>query len=127
MDANLTINSLSFVSKYNEKDAGSERREISRGVNLPEILTVKNRDIVISKTKQPARQTTVRLDRLVADANSNIVEGLAVTVGMIVPTTSAVTTADVQACLTRIITLLSGTTVTGGLDLKDEIFVNQEQ
>lgn len=127
MNADLTINSLVFAQKYNDRDAGSVRTDVSRGVNLPEILTIKNQSYTDSSTKLPGRRTVVRIDRHVADSGGNIVTGLECHVVVAVPTSAAVTTADVQATLTRMITLLSGTTVTGGLDLKDEIFVNQEQ
>lgn len=127
MNNDLTINSLSFVHQYSDKDSGSVRNETSRGVNLPEILSVRNRQITLSDSKLPARQTTVRLDRHVAASDNSIVKGLECHMVVTVPASSAVGTADVQACVTRLLTLLAGTTVTGGMDLKDEIFVNQEQ
>lgn len=127
MDANLTINSLSFVTQWNDRDAGSSRRETSRGVNLPEILSVRNSSYVDSTTKISGRRTVVRLDRHLSDGAGGITTGLEAHMVVSVPGKPEVTTADVQAVVTRLITLLAGTTVTGGLDLKDEIFVNQEQ
>lgn len=127
MDANLTINSLSFVSKYNDRDAGSVRVETSRGVNLPEILTIKTQNYVDSSTKIPGRRTMVRVDRHVAGLDGGVISGLEAHVVVSVPARAEIETADVQAVVSRLITLLAGATVTGGLDLKDEIFVNQEQ
>lgn len=127
MDSNLTINSLSFVLQYSDKDAGSSRRETSRGVNLPEILTIKSQAYTDSKTKIPGRRTVVRFDRFLDDGAGGITEGLEAHVVVSVPNKAEVTTADVQAVITRLITLLAGTTVTGGLDLKNAILVNLEQ
>jgi hypothetical protein len=127
MDANLTINSLSFVQKFSDRDAGSVRMETSRGVNLPEILTIKTQPYTDSKTKIPGRRTMVRIDRYVAGDAGDIISGLEAHVVLSVPERAEIETADVQACIVRLGTLLMGTTVTGGLDLKDEIFVNQEQ
>lgn len=127
MDNNLTLNSLAFNLRYSDKDSGSERREISRGVNLPEILTIKSQKYTDSSTKIPGRRTVVRVDRHQASAAGDIVTGLSAYVVVTIPEHEAVGTSDVQAVITRILTLLAGTTVTGGLDLKDEIFVNGEQ
>lgn len=127
MNANLTINGLSFVQAYNDKDAGSIRRETSRGVNLPEVLTIKNQSYVDSATKIPGRRTLIRVDRSVDDGAGGIISGLEAHVVVSVPAKAQVETADVLACVTRLITLLAGTTVTGGLDLAEEIVINQEQ
>lgn len=127
MDNNLTINSLAFNLRYSDKDSGSERREVSRGVNLPEILTIKSQNYTDSATKVPGRRTVVRVDRHLSDGAGGITAGLEAHVVVSVPSKPEVTTADVQACITRLITLLAGTIVTGGLDLKDEIFISGEQ
>lgn len=127
MNADLTINGLTFKLQYSDKDAGSSRREVSRGVNLPETLTIKSQSYIDSKTKIPGRRTVVREDRAVSDGAGGVTEGLAAYLVVTVPNKPEITTAEVQAVLTRLITLLAGTTVTGGLALSDAIFVNQEQ
>lgn len=126
MDANLTINSLAFNLAFSDQN-GSERRETSRGVNLPEILTIKSQKYTDSVTKLAGIRTVARVDRYVSDPVAGIVPGLEAHIVVSVPTLASVGTSDVQAVVTRLLTLLAGTTVAGGLDLKDEIFVNREQ
>lgn len=127
MNANLTINSLSFNQQYSDKDAGSSRLEISRGVNLPEILTIRHRQIVDQKSKLPARQTVVKLERHEDSGAGDVLAGLEIHTVITVPQHTAVSTADVQAVVDRMITVLAGTTVTGGLGLGTAILVNAEQ
>jgi hypothetical protein len=62
MDADLTLNSIVFKKSFDEKD-GSERRSIARGVNTPDVMTIKHQDYVDSKTKVPGRRHLVRVDR----------------------------------------------------------------
>lgn len=127
MNANLTINSLSFNQQYSDKDAGSSRLEISRGVNLPEILTIRHRQIVDQKSKLPSRQTVVKFERHEDSGSGDVLAGLEIHTVITVPQHTAVSTADVQALVDRMITTLAGTTVTGGLGLGTAILVNAEQ
>lgn len=62
MDANLTINTIVFNKSFDEKD-GSERRSSARGINLPDILSIKRQTSVDSATKQPTMRFVVRTDR----------------------------------------------------------------
>lgn len=127
MDQNLTINARSFVQQYNDRDAGSVRVDTSEGINLPTTLTIKSQRIVDSATKIPGRRTVVRIDKAVSSEAGDIVSGLEAHVVVTVPTHAAVETADVQAIISDLLFLLGPAAMAGALDLRDEIFVNQEQ
>jgi hypothetical protein len=67
MTADLTFNSVAFKKAFDEKD-GSERRSITRGVNTPDVLSVKHQDYIDTKTKVKGRRHVVRVDRSDIDA-----------------------------------------------------------
>jgi len=67
MNADLTINTITFAKSFDTED-GSERRSSARGINAPDILAIKRRQITDSATKQPARQFVVSTDRQSVDA-----------------------------------------------------------
>lgn len=70
MNADLTFNTIPFKKTFDEKD-GSERRSSLRGINTPDILSIKSQDSVNSVTKVKERRYTARVDRVVIDANLN--------------------------------------------------------
>jgi hypothetical protein len=124
MNSNLTINTLSFNLKHNDATEGSERREVSRGVNLPEVMTIKSQPYVDAKTKVSGKRTVLRFDRYVAGTDG---QPLAVSAYLVVavPSDTAVVSADVLAVIAHINGVLDATSP--NLDLGDEIFVNGEQ
>lgn len=67
MNADLTINTIVFAKSFDEKD-GSERRSSARGVNTPDILTIKSQDSVNSSSKLAEKRHVVRTDRESVDA-----------------------------------------------------------
>jgi len=123
MTNDLTISTLSFVQKFSD-ESGSERREISRGVNLPEVMTIKSQDYVDAQTKLPGKRTVLRFDRYVAGADG---KPIAVSAYLVcaVPTTSAVVSSDVTSVIARIMGTLDNTSP--NLNLITNIFVNGEQ
>lgn len=125
MNATLTLNTLTFSLTKNG-DLGSERREISRGVNLPEILAIRHQDYVDSRTKVPGVRSNIKLERFVALTDGRIVP---VTLSLLVavPSDVNITSADVTAVTTRLVNLIHGTTNTSGLDLASAIMVTKEQ
>lgn len=125
MNADLTIDTLSFKLAYNDKDGGSVRREVSRGPNLPEILTVKHSDVIDSATKLPSSRDLLREDYYVA-LSSGVIAPVSAYVVVQAPKDSNVTSAVLLAALQRIISVLS-TEATTGLNLKSEIFVSRLQ
>lgn len=69
MNADLTINSIVFAKSFDEKD-GSERRSTTRGINTPDIMSIKRQDSVEGKDKTAAKRYLVRFDRVELDAVS---------------------------------------------------------
>lgn len=122
MTNDLTINALTFAFGYSGPN-GSSRREVSRGANLPEVLTVKH-SRVTDKTYGPVRRSVARIDRHVLGADG-VIKPVSVYQVVQVPIDSNMTTADITAVNTRMATLL--TTLNTGLDLADNIFVGEEQ
>lgn len=127
MNADLTINTLSFTQRFSDKQNGSERREISRGVNLPEVMTVKHQDYVDSKTKVPGTRSVLRFDRYVLGADGKILPVSAYLV-VAAPIDTNITTTDIQAVVTRVASVVNATSaVANGLGLSDEIFDAKQQ
>lgn len=123
MNNNLTISTLSFNLSYNDK-AGSERREVSRGVNLPEIMSIKSQPYVDSATKVEGKRTVLRFDRHVEGTDGKPIAVSAYLV-VAVPSDAAVTSGDVLAVIARINGVIDATSP--NLDLGEEIFVTGEQ
>lgn len=62
MDANITVNTIAFNKSFDTEE-GSERRSSARGINLPDILSIKRQASVDAKTKQPTMRYVARFDR----------------------------------------------------------------
>lgn len=125
MNATLTLNALTF-SQTKNGDAGSERREVSRGVNLPEILTVRHSDYIDGTTKVPGVRSNVKLERYVAMSDGRIVPVVA-NLTIAVPSDALIVSSDVTAVCDRLVNLIHGTTNTSGLAQNSAIFVTKEQ
>lgn len=123
MNASLTISALTFAQSYSDK-SGSERREVSRGVNLPEILSIRHIDTV-DKASGPSVQTSVRFERHMLSSDGLTIKPVRGTLTMVVPKDTGVASSDVLAVAERFIHLLQEDD--SGLDLVEEIFVNREQ
>lgn len=123
MNNALTLSTLTFNLAFSDK-TGSERREVSRGVNLPEVLSIKHQSYVDSATKLPGVRSVVRVDRHVAITDGRIVPVSAHLV-VAVPNDAMIESADVLAAVERIAQVIQEDD--SGLDLADEIFVNHEQ
>lgn len=123
MNADLTLSTLTFALTSSDK-TGSERREVSRGVNLPEIMRVKHRDYVDSKTKIPGIESVVVVERHVELTDGRI----APVIGLLkvqVPADANIASADVLAVVERFAQIIQEDD--SGLDLADEIFVSKQQ
>jgi hypothetical protein len=125
MNADLTISALSFKQGPNDA-SGSVRREVSRGVNLPEILTIRHQDYVDGSTKLPGIRSNVRLERYV-ETSAGLIVPVTASLTIAVPQDTGVASADVTAVTDRLVNLIHGTTNTSGLALADEIFISKEQ
>lgn len=124
MNNNLTVSTLAFNLAFSDRDAGSERREVSRGVNLPEVMSIKKQLVTDSATKLPTQRTVLRFDRYVAGTDGKPIPVSAYLV-VSVPQDAAVVSADVLAVIARINGIIDATSP--NLDLGDEIFVTGEQ
>lgn len=125
MNANLTIDTLTFNQVYSDKTE-SLRREVSRGVNLPTEMRISHQEYTDSKTKVKGVRHLVRFDRHVS-FSSGVVAPVSAYAVVAVPGDTGVTSADVLAVVQHLNNSLFASTQTAGLDLKDEVFVNQEQ
>lgn len=121
MNNNLTIDALGFNLVFSDK-AGSERREVSRGVNLPEVMSVRHVEITDSKTKKLATQSSLRFERHLLSSDLTTVVPVTATLTVRVPKDTGVVSADVLAVIQRVVSTVAGTLI-----LADEIFVNREQ
>lgn len=126
MNNDLTVDTLAFKLAYSDK-TGSKRIETSRGVNLPTTMTVSHQQTVDSATKLPIRRSLLRFDRTQAVSASETAPLGTVSAYIVVsvPSGTEVEGSDVLAVIQHLISVLQEDD--SGLDLMDEIFVNQEQ
>lgn len=125
MNEDLTINGLTFTRRFNG-EKGSERRETSRGVTLPEILTIATRPYVDSASKRAGVETKLRVDRHVELADGTI--GVVSKTDVVrYPSDSGVATADILAVVERLRTIVAPTEAAAGLGLGEDIFVDKDQ
>lgn len=125
MDNNLTISGLAFKLGFSDKNDGSQRVEISRGVNLPEVMTVKHQIVTDSATKLKTRRSVLRFDRHMVAANGSSIIPVSAYLVVSVPQDTGIASSDVLAVVERIVNTIQEDDT--GLDLADEIFVSQEQ
>jgi hypothetical protein len=124
MNAALTLSTLTFNLTFSDSVVGSERREVSRGVNLPEVLKIRHQKYIDSKTQLPGVRSNVLIERHVAITDGRIVPVTA-SLTVAVPSDALIASTDVLAVVERIAQLIQEDD--SGLDLPDEIFVNREQ
>jgi hypothetical protein len=124
MNASLTLSTLAFASVYSDADKGSLRRETSRGLQLPHLLTIKHREVIDSKTKKPVQQDLVQVDRVMLLSDGSYAP-IRVKLTAEIPVDSGVAGSDVLAAVELIAQIIQEDD--SGLDLADEIFVNKEQ
>jgi len=124
MNNDLTISTLTFKLRASDLVDGSERREVSRGVNLPEVMTVKSQDYKDAVTKVAGRRTVLRFDLYFAGTDGIPVPVSAYLV-VAVPKDPAITSANVLAAIARINGVIDGTSP--NLDAAGNIFINGEQ
>ncbi len=70
MNADLTFNTIVFKKSFDNEDK-SLRRSTTRGINIPDDMTISSQDFTDSATKQPGRRYTARIDRVNIDGNGN--------------------------------------------------------
>lgn len=124
MDNNLTLSTLSFVLAAPTADGGSTRRETSRGLQLPTIMTIKHRTVLDSKTKKPVQQDLLQFDyvKLLSDGSYAPVR---VKLTAEIPVDSGVAGSDVLAAIELVSQVIQEDD--SGINIPDKIFVNKEQ
>lgn len=123
MNNDLTISTLSFKLGFSDK-AGSERRETSRGINLPEVMSIRHAPYTDSATKLPGIRSVLRFDRHL-ELSTGVIAPVSAYLVVAVPNDTGVTSADVVDVVKRIASTISSYDT--GLSLDEEIFVNKEQ
>lgn len=124
MNSNLTIDTLTFTQSYSDK-SGSLRREVSRGINLPENMQVKHQSYIDSVTKRPGNQSVLIFEYVKALADGSLAVVARATLKVQSLQDANVGATEIQAVLSRVIGTIQEDD--SGLDLGDEIFVNKEQ
>jgi len=125
MNNDLTIDTLSFKLAYSDK-TGSKRVDTSRGPTLPTTMSVAHQVVKDSKSSLQARRSVLRFDRTqTVDSTAGIISDISAYVVVQVPLGASVLSSDVLAAVQHLISTLQEDD--SGLDLMDEIFVNQEQ
>jgi hypothetical protein len=124
MNNDLTIDTLAFKLAFSDKD-GSERRETSRGANLPTVMSVKHQPYVDSATKLPGTRSLVRFDRHLDVDGEGTIAPVSAYIVVAAPNSTGVTSSDILAVVQHLISVLQEDD--SGLDLMDELFVNREQ
>lgn len=71
MNTDLTINTIVFAKSFDEKD-GSERNSTARGINTPDVMTIKRQEATESKFKQKTKRFLMRFDRVDTDAATGV-------------------------------------------------------
>jgi hypothetical protein len=61
MDATVTYNSIAFVQSFIDSDS-SRRQSSARGVNTPDVLSIRHQDSIDSSNKVAMRRHVVRID-----------------------------------------------------------------
>lgn len=109
MLGNLTLKTLAFVAVSPDEGGASVYRETSRGVSTPTEITIRQQEIVESRTKKPAYQTSITVSRWdsMADSSIGIVESATLTVRTIKDT--GVSDAEATLPTEILIQLLTGT------------------
>lgn len=74
MNADLTFNTIVFKKTADDFTRGSERQSIARGVNTPDMLSIKSQDYVDQTSKVPGRRHTFRVDRYDVDSNLTVID-----------------------------------------------------
>lgn len=124
MDTNLTISTLTFTGAYSDK-SGSLRREISRGLNLPELMQIKHQEYTDSVTKRRGNQSALIFEftKALEDGTIAVVARATLKVQSLID--SAVTSTEILAVVERVIHTIQEDD--SGLNLATNIFVNKEQ
>lgn len=71
MNANLTLNGLTYTQVFSDKE-GSERRNSGLGANLPRVLRIAHTESTEGASKTPCTRSVLRHDQYVTDGDGNV-------------------------------------------------------
>jgi hypothetical protein len=132
MNADITPNGITFtMSAPGTTASGSVRKNVSYGgAQRPVYLTIKHQDYVDNATKVAGRRSLVRLDMTHVDADGKkAVTSVYLVVAQ--PTSFVDVSTPVNTAVEELVTtmghIVCGATLTGALDLKNEIFILEQQ
>jgi hypothetical protein len=94
MNADLTFNTIVFKKSFDEKD-GSERRSTARGINTPDVMTIRSQTYVDSETKVSGTRYTAQIQRHTIDALLNTIKTIGQLTLMVPSTALSADTTDV--------------------------------
>lgn len=124
MNADLVLSTLTFSQAYSDKDEGSLRREISRGVNLPTLMRINHSDYVDSKTKLSGVRSRLGFEHWVATTDGAAVP-IIVNLTVAIPNDALITSAMVLAAVEFVAQTIQEDD--SGLNLASNVFVSKEQ
>lgn len=125
MNQNLVIGTVQLDLVASDLDAGSLRRDISRGASLPEVLTIKHQTIKDSASKRLVNRSVMKIERTIA-----VEGGLAVIpVHMVVsyPLDTVIPTVEIETAVSHLISLVSPVAPTAGQGLSGDAFIKRLQ
>lgn len=123
MNPSLTVNTLTFTQQYSDK-TGSARREVSRGVNLPENMYIKHQSFTDSLKREGTQSALIfEYVKPLADGTLAVVASATLKVRTLADT--AVTATEITNVIARIVDVVGAGS--GQLNLGTNIFVNKEQ
>lgn len=127
MIGNITLGGLSFVNVSNDADK-SVFRETSRGATLPTEIIIRHSAITESRTKRPAHQAAVTVNRYDAltDGTIAIVESTTMTSRVLQD--PSVSDAEILQGVELLVALMTGTSAdAAALNKRSAIFVTHDQ
>jgi hypothetical protein len=124
MNAQLTLSTDKVFDLQYSTEAGSLRREISRGINLPQELRIKHRTVTDTKTGLKSQQDLMQFDRIML-LSSGLYAPVRVKLTVESPVDSGVASADVLATVEFVAQMIQEDD--GGVNLADDMFVKKLQ
>lgn len=70
MNADLTFGTVVYKKQWDDPDKGSSRQSVARGVNTPDVMTVRNQTYINQATKVAGKKYTMRFERHSVDATT---------------------------------------------------------
>jgi hypothetical protein len=102
MNADLTFNTIVFKKSFDE-NGGSERRSTTRGINTPDLMTIRSQTYTDSETKVKGTRYTVQIVRVTLDVNLVPIKTISQFVYQVPGTALAADVTDVTTTLKAVV------------------------